>query len=141
MEHNFLSLQRHLVNLCLMLLAGTSSQQDIDRLLKLRVPVVLIMKSKSGYQKIKNTVLTWREYVIRRKGLTETKRMLEKTTWRLFTASESDEDDIFITQKDRVDGEESSIEVHLIKNLPDHHPKLHVFHGTKVILQCMKKMS
>ena len=35
---------------------------------------------------------------------------IEKQLECLFTASESDEDDIFITQKDRVDSEESSNE-------------------------------
>ena len=35
---------------------------------------------------------------------------IEKQLECLFTASESEEDDIFITQKDRVDSEESSNE-------------------------------
>ena len=35
---------------------------------------------------------------------------IEKQLECLFTASESDEDDIFITQKDRVESEESSNE-------------------------------
>ena len=109
-----------------MLLASISTQQDIDRLLKLRVPIVLIMKSKSGWisedqkhsshvarichqkKRSRNVALKGQGCLKKLRG--EDGEQIEKQSECLFTASESDEDDIFITQKDRVDSEESSNE-------------------------------
>ena len=78
--------QRHLVNLCLMLLASISTQQDIDRLLRLRVPLGLDNEEQewiSEDQKHSYHVarICYERKTSRNVAL-KRQRCLKKTTWR-----------------------------------------------------------
>ena len=103
-------------------MASISTQQDIDRLLKLRVLdneeqewISEDQKHSSHVARICYQKKRTRNVALKGQGCLKKLRgedgeQIEKQLESLFTASESDEDDIFITQKDRVDSEESSNE-------------------------------
>ena len=108
-----------------MLLASISTQQDIDRLLKTESSNCLDNEEQEWisedqkhsshvaricYQKKRSRNVALKGQGCLKKLCGEDGEQIEKQLECLFTASESDEDDIFITQKDRVDSEESSNE-------------------------------